>query len=85
LDINQKVQDNSEGCSYGYQYQAKKYMDIIKNIQGSRDINKSPKKYYNLDQSRVNGLSIWIKVKRHIHCSLKTYEQLKYKTLGIFL
>lgn len=31
-------------------------MDIIKNIQGSRDINKSPKNYYNLDQSRVKDI-----------------------------
>jgi hypothetical protein len=56
LAIVQKVQDKSKGYSYGYQEQAQKFMNIIKNIQGSRDINKSPEKYNDLDKSRNKGI-----------------------------
>jgi len=48
-----KVSQSSEGSKIVqkvvlkvYQEQAHKYMNIIKNIQGSHNINKSPKKYY---------------------------------------
>jgi len=30
-------------------------MNIIKNIQGSRDINKNPENYIDLDQSKNKG------------------------------
>jgi len=36
-----------------YQEQSQKYMNIIKNIQDSHDINKSP---VTLDQSRINDI-----------------------------
>jgi len=40
-----KVKLSSEGCSYGYQEQAQKFMNISKNIRGSCDLNKSSEKY----------------------------------------
>ena len=56
----QKVGHSSEGSRqfrrfYGYQEQAQKFMNIIKNIQGSRDINKNPENYIDLDQSKNKG------------------------------
>jgi len=49
-----------------YQEQAQKCTNIIKTIQGSHDINKSPEKYYDLDQSRIKGI--------YLDKSLKTYS-----------
>ena len=43
-------------CSYVYRKLAQNCMDIIKNIQGSRDINKSLEKYYDLGQSKIKDI-----------------------------
>jgi len=39
-----------------YQEQAHKCTNIIKNIQGSHDINKSPENIMALDQSRIKDI-----------------------------
>jgi len=72
----QKVSQSSEGSKIVqkfvhiiYQEQAQKYMNII-NIQGSHDINKSPKKCMTLDQSKIKGIYLdKSKKKKYIHCS----------------
>ena len=51
--------------------QAKKLKNIIKNMQGTRDMNKCPRKYICMDQSSNKDI-YKINVKKDTQCSLKT-------------
>ena len=51
--------------------QAQKFMSIIKNMQGTRDINKCQVKYIDMEQSSNKDI-YKINVKKDLECSFKT-------------
>jgi hypothetical protein len=55
-------------------------MNIIKNMQGTHDMNKCPVKYIDMDQSSNKGI-YKINVKKGLQCSFKT---MNIWILGIF-
>jgi len=58
---------SSEGCSYT----SPESKNIIKNMQCTRDMNKCPVKYIDIDQSSNKGI-YKVNVKKDIQCSFKT-------------
>jgi len=60
--------------------QTQKLKNIIKYMQGTRDMNKCPEKYICMDQSSNKGIYN-INVKKDIRCSFKT---MNIEVLGIF-